>query len=231
MLLRGSRDFADLTTYEAFLSTIKERRNLQRQEKLKEELPYLQALPDRGWRDPITFTARVSPSSTIQVLGCTYSVPSRFISYTLKVQVYPDTVELYYGQKLLITMPRINEGVLIDYRHIIDSLIRKPGAFAQYQYRSQLFPQPIFRIVYDQLIQAKPETGHKSYLKILHLAKCYGESQVVAALHLAQGSQILPDEKAIYGYLQVEKGPCVESTILTPNLAAYDSLHSFGGCQ
>ena len=68
-------------------------------------------------------------------------------------------------------------------------------------------------------------------MKILHLAKCYGESQVVTALHLAQGSQILPDEKAISGYLQVEKGPCIESTILTPNLAAYDSLHSFGGCQ
>lgn len=231
LLLRGSRDFADLADYEAFLTTIKERRNLQRQEKLKEELPYLQALPDRGWRDPITFTARVSPSSTIQVLGCTYSVPSRLISYTLKVQVYPDTVELYYGQKLLITMPRINEGVRIDYRHIIDSLIRKPGAFAQYQYRAQLFPQPIFRIVYDQLIQVKPETGHKSYLKILHLAKCYGESQVVAALHLAQGSQILPDEETISGYLQVAKRPCVETTILAPNLAAYDSLHSFGGCQ
>jgi len=231
LLLRGSRDFTDLAAYESFLITIKDRRNQQRQFKLKEEISYLQALPERGWSDPITFTARVSPSSTIQALGCTYSVPSRLISYTLKVQVHPDTVELYYGQKLLITMPRIGEGVSIDYRHIIDSLIRKPGAFANYQYRAQLFPQPIFRVVYDQLTQDKPATSHKSYLKILHLAKCHGEGNVVAALQLCQEAQVLPNEETISGYLKAPKIPCVELAVMAPNLSDYDSLYSFGGCQ
>jgi hypothetical protein len=98
-------------------------------------------------------------------------------------------------------MPRIGEGVSIDYRHIIDSLIRKPGAFANYQYRAQLFPQPIFRVVYDQLTQDKPATSHKSYLKILHLAKCHGEGNVVAVLsHLFKACQLfqkLPNSRHV----------------------------------
>ena len=89
-----------------------------RQKRLKEELSYLKVLPDRRWQDPISFSARVSPSSTIQILGCTYSVPSLLISYTVRVNVYPEIVELYYGSKKLLAMPRISQGASIDYRHI-----------------------------------------------------------------------------------------------------------------
>ena len=93
----------------------------------------------------------MSQSSTIQVLRNTYSVPSRFIGTTVLVRVRAETVELYLGTSHLLTLPRLlgHHQHRIDYRHIIWSLVRKPGAFAQYRYRDKLFPTLTFRQAYD----------------------------------------------------------------------------------
>jgi hypothetical protein len=231
LLLRGSRDFASLAEYQGFLDVIIERRNHGRRERLSEELEGLQELPDRRWRDPVSFTAKVSTSSTIQILGCTYSVPSRLISYTLKVDVYPDKIELCYGSKRLVTMPRLEAGVQVDYRHIVDSLVRKPGAFASYQYREHLFPRSIFRWAYDELSEAMPTKGHIHYLKILQLAKCHGECNVAAALQLCQEYHQLPDSETISQHLQAPILPKIDVTIPLPNLADYDKLYQWGGAS
>lgn len=156
-------------------------------------------------------------------------MPSRLISYTLKAGVYPDRVELSYANKMLLSVPRITSGAAINYRHIIDSLVRKPGAFAHYQYRNSLFPQPLFRWAFDELIQAKPGTGHKDYLKLLQLAKRHGESHVLAALALCQETYQLPESAIVSDYLQppLQAKPTVQ--VLAPDLAVYDSLHQFGG--
>lgn len=228
LLLRGSNDFATQEIYVDFLEQIKNKRNKMRQTKLSEESCFFMALPTRKWKDPVSFSARVSPSSTIQVLGCTYSVPSRLISYTLRVHVYSECVELHYGQKKLIVMPRIFEGVSIDYRHVIDSLIRKPGAFTHYQYRNELFPSVLFRWAFDTLLAAQPIAGHKEYLKLLKLAKQYGECHVKAALELCQETYQSPEAVTVSMYLD---SPCLPQTdvyVAPPNLAAYDALHHFG---
>jgi hypothetical protein len=229
LLLRGSSDFADLKSYELFLHNIKEKRNCGRRKKLAEEVDCLKSLPERNWKDPIIFDARVSTFSTIQILSCTYSVPSRLISYILRVHVYADFIELYYGQKLLLTMPRLEAGIHIDYRHIIDSLVRKPGAFANYIYRTSLFPQPIFRLAFDQLDKEKPATSHKQYLKILQMAKCHGEANVVTALQLCLEMHVLPEAATIADYLKTPSIAKVETRVMAPNLTAYDNLHDFGG--
>lgn len=230
LLLRGSRDFIDQASYEKFLLDIKDKRNQMRKEKLGEELAYLQALPERNWRDPIMVCVKVSPSSTIQILGCTYSVPSRLIAYSLQAEIFAETVDLYYGQQKLLTMPRIKEGIQINYMHIIDQLVRKPSAFVNYQYREQLFPQPIFRWAYDQLTASMPTKGHIHYLKLLQLAKRYGEHKVLSALQLCQKAYALPDAKLLHHQLQAtEKLPIIAVNIPEPNLAVYDDLHNFGG--
>lgn len=224
LLLRGSRNFADLNEYESFLALIKQRRNESRKIRLQDELPYLQTLPERKWHDPISLWVRVSPSSTIQILGCTYSVPSRLISYTLRANVYVQHIVLWYGQKQLLTMPRLTQGNLIDYRHIIDSLIRKPGAFAHYQYRECLFPCPLYRWAYDQLQQQYPAKGHKYYLQLLQYAKLYGESQVEAALQLCQESYQLPMPELIKAWLINPKPNLIDVNVMQPTLADYDQL-------
>ena len=72
----------------------------------------------------------------------------------------------------LLQLPRLRgEGQRrIDYRHIIDSLVRKPGAFAQYRYRDELFPSLLFRQAYDRLTEQWPQRADQQYVRLLHLA-------------------------------------------------------------
>jgi len=73
----------------------------------------------------------------------------------------------------------------VDCRHIIDWLVRKPGAFENYRYREELFPTSWFRMSYDALCeQWGPRRGAKKYLQILALAARSGESLVEESLRV-----------------------------------------------
>jgi hypothetical protein len=227
LLLRGSRNFIDLKDYELFLTNIKEKRNSSRKERLAEELDHLQELPHRKWNAPTILPVRVNPSSVVTILSIPYSVPSRLISYSLKAYVYAEEIELYYGNKCLQKMPRVHQGYAIDYRHIIDSLVRKPGAFAGYQYHESLFPRPVFRRVYDQLTGLYPSKGHKIYLKILQLAKMYGELDVAAALAILLESATEATIDNITALLDNRPKTIYSVEISQPLLWEYDQLHGF----
>lgn len=225
LLLRGSRNFANIKDYESFLTQIKDRRNSSRKQRVAEEMPYLKKLPDKKYNAPSLLLVRVNPSSTVNIFGIAYSVPSRLISYTLKAHVYPDRIGLYYGSKCLQEMPRSFAGYSVDYRHIIDSLLRKPGAFLQYQYLEALFPQPAFRVTYDGLVDLYPGKGHKLYLKILQFAKIYGEQKVAMLLSkLDLKLDIITQLSSLLDTGQAELPPV---KISEPALASYDRLHSF----
>jgi hypothetical protein len=227
LLLRGSRSFISLEEYEQFLENIIQKRNQGREKSLAEEIPLLKSLPNRKYNAPIILPVRVSPSSTVQILGVTYSVPSRLISYTLKAYVYGNEIDLYYGQKRLQKLPRLSNGALVNYAHIIDSLVRKPNAFAHYQYRDCLFPHILFREAYDQLVKSHPETGHKHYLKLLQLAKIHGEQDVLTALQLLEEEQKIPLPEEVKSLLDSSFKPVVMVQVFQPCLADYDTLHTF----
>lgn len=73
----------------------------------------------------------------------------------------------------------------INYRHIIDWLIRKPGAFAEYKYKTDLFPNSYFRMAYDNLQEHHTgRTGDKEYLKILYISAYESEWKVEAIIKL-----------------------------------------------
>lgn len=223
LMLRGSRNFADIAAYEEFLEMVLVSRNCMRKEALAEEIVKLKDLPDDKWSTPKLIPVRVSPSSVVQIDKVTYSVPSRLISLSLMAHVYYDKICLFYGQKCLQEMPRSQDKDVIDYRHIIDSLIRKPGAFANYQYREALFPRLCFREAYDALIKYSKARGHKYYLEILQLAKMHGEQQVAEGLTLLQDEQITPLPEEIKKLLDLPiKTPEVKVT--QPVLAMYDQL-------
>jgi hypothetical protein len=224
LMLRQSRDFKTVQDYQNFLDKIKAKRNFARREKIREELETLRGLPEKSFNEATFLTVRVSPFSTIQVLGVTYSVPSRLIGFWLKTIVWRDHIELAYGGKKLLTLPRLEAGTLIDYRHIIDSLIRKPGAFESYQYRSSLYPNTIFRKAYDVLKDKGLASCNKRYLELLHLAKMYGESEVTTAIELFLESSSLPLKEDVLGLVTRKKDlPSVE--VSPPELKAYDQLY------
>lgn len=194
--VRGSRDFESREAYEAFVQELVRRRNTTRRAKYEEDLAALKPLPAAVLAPCREFRVGVSRFSTIRVLHNTYSVPSRLIGSELTVRVRSEVLELYLGASPLQTLPRLKgrNQHRIDYRHVIWSLVRKPGAFAAYRYRSEFFPTTVFRRAYDTLLAGKPERGELEYLRVLHLAASTSELDVEAALEL------LLDTKRPFGF-------------------------------
>jgi len=190
--VRGSREFADRPAYTRFLLHQVKQRNLTRQVRWAEEQAVLRPLPASWLALCRELRVRVSRFSTIQVLRNTYSVPSRLIGTKLLVRVRSEVLEVYRGTTHLLSMPRLlgHGQHRIDYRHVIWSLVRKPGAFAQYRYHDDLFPSLAFRRTYDALCVGKPQRADRDYVRILHLAASTSEAEVELALGLLldQGS-------------------------------------------
>jgi transposase len=184
LMLRGSRDFESRGDYAAFLKKIFSQLNAGRCVRFVSELKVLKTLPRRRLDTSERLRLRVGPSSTVRIRHNTYSVPSRFIGETIDVCIHAEIIEIIYAQKIIETIPRLRgeEKQAINYRHIIDSLVRKPGAFANYRYREDLFPTTRFRIAYDILKKQKLSRADKAYLSILYLAAYEGEAKVDCAL-------------------------------------------------
>ncbi len=185
LVVRGHRDFPTLDAYDAFLHDVVERRcNQPVAAALAAERPHLQPLPAAPVPNYTHFHPRVRRWSTIRFGSRTYSVPARLIGHEVEVRQYPDVVEVYYRGQLAERMPRVHGPVdhRIDYRHIIWSLVRKPGAFARYRYREELFPSLVFRQAYDVLQAARGARADVEYVRILHLAASTLEATVAAAL-------------------------------------------------
>ncbi len=225
--VRGSRDFADRAAYARLLHEVVRQRNQTRQVRWETERRALRPLPTGPLAPCRELRLSVSPFSTITVLRNTYSVPSRLIGTTVLVRLRAETLELYVGTSLLLTLPRLHgrQQHRIEYRHIIWSLMRKPGAFAQYRFREDLFPSLTFRRAYDALQLHERGRADKEYLRILHLAASTGERDVEAALSLLLDGNRVPTFDATRELVRPPAPPVVP--ILTPpvlDLTVYDHL-------
>ncbi len=172
LFLRGSQEFSSRKDYIAFLRHLFRQLNAGRRARLVEELSVLKGLPLKRVGDYTVFHIKVGPSSTIRVNKNVYSVHSRLIGERIEVRLYAELLEVWYAHKQLETIPRLRGSGKhhIQYRHIIEWLKRKPGAFENYRYRSDLFPSSRFRMAYDTLTSQCPTRAHKEYLGILYLA-------------------------------------------------------------
>lgn len=229
LLLRGSRDFASRQEYEDFLQGLVEQRNGGRQARLAEERAHLRALPERRLEALKVVRVRVTRGSTIHVQHNLYSVPSRLIGEWVEVRVYAEHLEVWYGQQRLEWVPRLRgeSKHAIQYRHLIDWLVRKPGAFEQYRYRDALFPSVRFRQAYDQLREHHAAAvASRHYLKILEMAARDSESGTDEALrHLLDCGQPISAE-AVERLLKLgfRPAPVTEVEIVPVDLGQYDCL-------
>jgi hypothetical protein len=229
LLLRGSREFANRQEYEAFLRKLFQQLNAGRQNRLQDELAVLRKLPPQRLNDCKRLRVKVGIGSTIQVLNNTYSVASRLIGEQVEVRVYAQQLEVWYAQRCVETLPRLRgqRHHRIDYRHIIGWLVRKPGAFANYRYRSDLFPSSVFRIVYDLLQSQRPTQADREYLTLLSLAAKEGESRVEAILAFLLEKEELPLPETVQSRLKQEttvSTPATSLHIEPVNLSLYDGL-------
>jgi transposase len=225
--VRGSRDFSDRGSYERFLHELVRSRNLTRSQRFEADRAALRPLPAAPLDFMRELTVRVSRFSLIRVLNNHYSVPSRLIGAKVKVRVRSESLELHHGAAHVLTLPRIagRNQRRIDYRHLIWSLVRKPGAFANYCYREELFPTTTFRRAYDTLLAATPSKADRDYLRLLHLAASGSEAdveRVISDLMKEGHAPTFDGVRDLLGQSQSGPAPVVEKSIV--NLAAYDSL-------
>jgi hypothetical protein len=187
LLLRGRREFADIEAYEAFVMEVMDKRNKQGQERLAEEIAVMKPLAATPLANSVKRKVRVSSGSLIRILKKSYSVPTSLIGQEVTVYVHEWSLDVYYAGQLVDTLPRLigQKSHHINYRHIIDTLLRKPGGFRRYRYREDLFPRLIFRRAWEQLNQwHPPRRADILYLRVLRLAARTYESDVAAALEL-----------------------------------------------
>src|SRR5881275_2660081 len=225
--VRASRDFPSRAAYDRFVQDLIRNRNLKRSERFAQEQEALHPLPTTPLAPCQEVRVTVSRSSTIHLKGNVYSVPSRLIDTSVLVRVRAETLEGYVGSALAFTLPRLvgKQQHRIDYHHVIWGLVRKPGAFAAYRYRDDLFPTTTFRLAYDRLLVARPERGNHEYVRILHLAATTCEAEVETALVLLLETNAIPTFAAVRDLVHPPRSSAALA-MAAPNLdlSSYDQL-------
>jgi len=229
LLLRGSREFASREEYGHFLQNLVKTRNAGRQNRFTEELSVLRHLPDSRLSSCLKVPCRVDSGSLIHIHRNVYSVHSRLIGEEVEARLYADRVEVWYADRCVDTLPRLvgRDQHTVNYRHVIDSLIRKPGAFAQYAYRDDLFPTTRFRIAYDRFCAHGDERhGAREYLKILHHAAHNSEAAIDDALRVLLASDSALSSGTVIARAQASSELPAPTAVVVeaPDLKEFDAL-------
>ena len=238
LLLRGSRDFASLDLYRRFVAEVGSRRNRHRQTRIEAERAVLKPLPERRTDDFEIVSVLVTSSGGFTLRKVFYSVPSRLIGHRLRVRLYDDRLELLLGGSAILTLtrgradPRGRHGHVVDYRHVIHALRRKPMALLNLVYRDQLFPREAYRRTFEVLIErldAKLACRRMvALLALAHEKSCEAELAEYLAEDLAAGR--LPDPERLWRRFVPDPEALPEVHVRLGELGDYDALlgASFG---
>lgn len=235
LLLRGSSDFADLDAYRRFVDEVVGRANAARRKALEIERAVLQPLPPRRTDDYEETLVTVTRSSGFLLRRVFYTVPSRLIGHRLRVRLYDDRLECLLGSTLLLTLPRGRRpggalhgrlGHVIDYRHVIHALRRKPMALLNLVYRDQLFPREAYRRTWEALTIAQPPRAAcrlmVGLLALAHDRACEAELGMELETILAAGQ--LPDLTRLQHRFMPPGTTVPMVTVSLPPAVAYDAL-------
>lgn len=230
LLMRGSRDFPTVEAWETWAQSICRAVN-ERRPRVAAELAVMRPLRVEAFQEFNEFQTRITTESTLVVKRNTYSVPPRLIGEPVRVRLFEMRLEVWHSGQRILEMPRLlgKNNHHIDYRHIIDSLLRKPGAFARFRYRSDLFPSPVWHLALDALGKSLGERkGEVAYLRLLHLASKTLECDVEAALILLMETGAVPEPeqvKELMGMAKPTQAP--EIAPLVVDLTEFDALLDF----
>jgi len=232
LLLRGHRDFEDRAAYEAFVREAVMRRNRRNAAAFRIEREHLQELPERRSTDFVEEEARVTRCSTFTVRAILYSAPSRLIGHRLKVRLYSDRLDCYLSGALVLTLSRgtrspiTGRGRMIDYRHFIDALKRKPQAFKGLAFRDALFPREAYRRTWEQLeLKLTQRQACQTIVALLEMAARDGVEGVLAQrLDALRLTGELPDVKRLREEFAPRKTELPQVTVEIPAPSVYDAL-------
>jgi hypothetical protein len=234
LMLRGHRDFDTLEAYGHFVRDVVARRNARLAKPFALERAALRALPERRSADFVETEARVTRASAFTVRGVLYSAPSRLIGHRLKIRLYHDRLDCYLGASLVLSVPRghpapgKSRGRVIDYRHLLEGLKRKPQALKGLIFRNELFPSDAYSRTWEMLeARLPPRRACRLMIGLLELAAgqaCEAELGAMLTALLAIGE--LPDLDELQARFQPRLATPPTIDVLLPAIAAYDALIS-----
>jgi hypothetical protein len=232
LLLRASRDFDDLPSWRGFVDEIVSRGNARVAKRIDQERAALKALPDRKTANYEEVLVDVTSSSAFTLRKVFYSVPSRLIGQKLRVHLFDDRLECFQGSTPILTLrrgrpdPSGKHAHVVDYRHVIHSLRRKPMALLNLVYRDQLFPRPVFARTFDALLAASSEKAAcramVGILALAHERAC--EAELALALQIDLDRGVLPDLAALIERFRPKDAGVPDVVVTLPSLALYDQI-------
>jgi hypothetical protein len=232
LLLRCSRDFGDLDAYRRFVDEIVGRRNANNRKRIELERPTLTPLPKRRTADYEEKIVIVTSSGGFILRRVFYTAPSRLIGHRLRVHLYDDRLECFLGVTPMMTLRRgrpaseSKGGHVVDYRHVIHALRKKPMALNNLVYRDQLFPRPAYARAFEVLCA---EVGDKRACKVTvellalaHDRTCEAELAEIVDADLEAGR--LPDIDALGARFGPVPGELPLVSVDLVALSIYDEL-------
>jgi hypothetical protein len=232
LLLRGSRDFANLAAYRRFVDEVVGRRNARVAPRIELERAVLQDLPPRRTADHEEAIVTVTSSSGFVLRKVFYSVPSRLIGHRLRVRLHDDRLEVYLGGSHQFTLPRGRRrpdgrhGHVVDYRHVIHSLRRKPMALLGLVYRDSLFPRPPYARAFEAMLARQPARQTcRTMVEILALAHeraC--EAELAGELDALLEAGHLPDMAELRARFRPDAAGLPEVVVAHPSLGTYEEI-------
>nr|WP_233999995.1 IS21 family transposase [Porphyrobacter sp. TH134] len=236
LLLRGSSDFADLAAYRGFIDEVVTARNRRHAPSIDVERRTLQPLPDTRTSDYENVLVRVTSSGGFTLRKVFYTVPSRLIGHRLRARLYDDRIDLFLGSTLLMTLVRGRagdngkHGHIVDYRHVIHSLRRKPMALMGLVYRDSLFPRDAYRRMFEHLLEQEGEHSAcritVDLLAMAHERAC--EAELAGLLEADLAARRCPDIAALRSRFSPDPEQLPQVDVKLGHLASYDSLIGWG---
>jgi hypothetical protein len=233
LLLRGSRDFADLRAYRRFVDEVVGRRNARNRKRIAIERTALKPLPERRTTDYEEARVLVTSTGGFPLRRVFYTVPSQLIGHHLNVRLYDDRLECFLGSSQVLTLRRgrpprdgNKHGHVVDYRHVIHALRRKPMALLNLVYRDELFPRPAYKRVFEALLASDGEKAAcrttVDLLALAHDRAC--EAELADAIDAALAAGEMPDLHRLRERFTPDHVAIPQVVVAVTPLSAYDEL-------
>jgi len=231
LLLRGSANFADLEAYRRFIDEVLSRKNARNEKRISAERRELQSLPAHRTCDFEDTWAVVTSSGGFTLKKVFYTVPSRLVGHRLRVKLYDDRLDLYIGATRLLTLrrgrpgPNAKHGHVVDYRHVIHALRRKPMALLNLVYRDQLFPREAYRLTFERLREVSDKLACKTLVELLSLAHDRAcEAELAGILSELLEVDRLPDIAGLRARFAPDPARLPEVCVELAPLSLYETL-------